>query len=54
MEALRWTSLGLWLASWALIVCYWSIPEALANTPEVQQWKPVFRTITACASGRRS
>lgn len=63
VEALRWTSLGLWLASWALIVCYWSIPEALANTPEVQQWKPVFRTIycicqwapilTVCGFGHR-
>lgn len=63
MEALRWTSLALWLASWALIVCYWSIPEALANTPEVTQWKPVFRTIyclcqwapilTVCGFGRR-
>jgi surface polysaccharide O-acyltransferase-like enzyme len=63
IEALRFTSLGLWLASWALIVCYWSIPEALANTPEVQQWKPVFRTIycicqwapilTVCGFGRR-
>jgi len=63
VEALRFTSLGLWLASWALIVCYWSIPEALATTPEVQQWKPVFRTIyclcqwapilTVCGFGHR-
>ena len=44
VDALRWTSLGLWLCSWALIVCYWSIPEALA-TPEVLQWKPVMRAI---------
>jgi surface polysaccharide O-acyltransferase-like enzyme len=63
MDALRWTSLGLWLASWALIVCYWSIPEALAVTPEVKQWKPVMRTIyclcqwapilTVCGFGHR-
>jgi surface polysaccharide O-acyltransferase-like enzyme len=63
VEALRFTSLGLWLASWALIVCYWSIPEALAGTPEVTQWKPVFRTIyclcqwapilTVCGFGHR-
>ena len=45
VAALRWTSLGLWLASWALIVCYWSIPEALAGSAEVQQWKPLMRTI---------
>jgi len=45
VEALRWTSLALWLASWALIVCYWSIPEALAGTPEVSQWKPLMRTV---------
>ncbi|MYM66829.1 acyltransferase family protein [Pseudoduganella sp. FT55W] len=63
VEALRWTSLTLWLSSWALVVCYWSIPEALANTPEVQQWKPVFRSIyclcqwapilTVCGFGHR-
>lgn len=63
IEALRWTSLGLWLASWALVVCYWSIPEALANTPEIKQWKPVFRSIyclcqwvpilTVCGFGHR-
>ncbi|SHN07901.1 Acyltransferase family protein [Duganella sacchari] len=63
IETLRWTSLGLWLTSWALIVCYWSMPEALANTPEVQQWRPVFRVIyclcqwtpilTVCGFGRR-
>lgn len=63
IEALRFASLGLWLASWALIVCYWSIPEALANTPEVQLWKPLMRTIyclcqwtpilTVCGFGHR-
>jgi surface polysaccharide O-acyltransferase-like enzyme len=62
VDALRWTSLGLWLCSWALIVCYWSIPEALA-TPEVLQWKPVMRAIyclcqwapilTVCGFGHR-
>jgi surface polysaccharide O-acyltransferase-like enzyme len=63
IEALRFTSLGLWLASWALIVCYWSIPEALADTPDVQLWKPLMRTIyclcqwtpilTVCGFGHR-
>lgn len=63
VAALRWTSLGLWLASWALIVCYWSIPEALAGSAEVQQWKPLMRTIyclcqwapilTVCGFGQR-
>ncbi|MRW90579.1 acyltransferase family protein [Duganella sp. FT80W] len=47
VETLRWTALGLWLASWALLICYWSIPEALANTPEVQQWRPVMRVVYA-------
>lgn len=28
VDKLRWTSLGLWLFSWAAIVCYYSIPEA--------------------------
>jgi surface polysaccharide O-acyltransferase-like enzyme len=45
VDGLRWTSLGLWLASWALIVIYWAIPEALHATPEVAQWKPVMRSI---------
>ena len=45
VDGLRWTSLGLWLASWALIVIYWSIPEALAATAEVKQWKPLLRAV---------
>jgi surface polysaccharide O-acyltransferase-like enzyme len=62
IEALRWTSLALWLSSWALVVCYWSIPEALA-TPEVLQWKPLMRAVyclcqwapilTVCGFGHR-
>ncbi len=63
VEALRWTSLGLWLTSWALIVCYWSIPEALAGSADVLQWRPVMRTVyclcqwapilTLCGFGHR-
>ncbi|USX29126.1 acyltransferase family protein [Oxalobacteraceae bacterium OTU3CINTB1] len=45
VEQLRWTSLGLWLASWAAIVCYYSIPEAQAASPAVAQWKPVMRLV---------
>jgi surface polysaccharide O-acyltransferase-like enzyme len=45
VDGLRWASLGMWLASWALVVIYWSIPEAMHATPEVAQWKPVLRTI---------
>ena len=45
VEKLRWTSLGLWLASWAAIVCYYSIPEAQAASPAVAQWKPVMRMV---------
>jgi surface polysaccharide O-acyltransferase-like enzyme len=62
IEALRWTSLALWLSSWVLVVCYWSIPEALA-TPEVLQWKPLMRAVyclcqwtpilTVCGFGHR-
>jgi surface polysaccharide O-acyltransferase-like enzyme len=44
VDELRWTSLGLWLASWAMIVIYWSIPEAMA-TPDVAQWKPLLRMV---------
>ncbi|MYM34628.1 acyltransferase family protein [Duganella sp. FT94W] len=63
VESLRWTSLGLWLCSWALIVIYWSIPDALASTTEVLQWKPIMRAVycvcqwtailTVCGFGRR-
>jgi surface polysaccharide O-acyltransferase-like enzyme len=45
VEKLRWVSLGLWLASWAAIVCYYSIPEAQAASPAVAQWKPVMRLV---------
>lgn len=63
VEAQRWSSLGLWLCSWALVVIYWSIPDALAGTPAVLQWKPVMRAVycicqwtailTVCGFGRR-
>ena len=53
----------MWLASWAAIVCYYSIPEAQAASPAVVQWKPVIRTIyclcqwapilTVCGFGHR-
>ncbi|TFW20488.1 acyltransferase family protein [Duganella callida] len=47
VAALRFTSLALWLASWALVLCYWSIPDALAATPEVLQWRPLMRVVYA-------
>jgi glucan biosynthesis protein C len=63
VERQRWSSLGLWLGSWAAIVCYYSIPEALAASPAVTQWKPVMRMIyclcqwapilTVCGFGHR-
>jgi surface polysaccharide O-acyltransferase-like enzyme len=45
VDHLRWTSLGVWLATWALVVIYWSIPEALQATPEVARWKMVMRAL---------
>lgn len=45
VEKLRWVSLGLWLGSWAVIVCYYAIPDALASLPAVSQWKPVMRMV---------
>jgi glucan biosynthesis protein C len=44
-DRLRWSSLGLWLAGWALIVSYYAIPEALAATPAVTQWRPLMRVV---------
>jgi len=59
----RWASLGLWLCSWAVIVCYSTISEAQAATPAFAQWKPVLRVIyclcqwtpilTVCGFGHR-
>jgi glucan biosynthesis protein C len=45
VDDLRWTSLGFWLATWALIVIYWSIPEALLATTDVAQWRPLMRAV---------
>lgn len=63
VDKLRWVSLGLWLGSWATIVCYYAIPEALASTPAVSQWRPLMRVIyclcqwvpilTVCGFGHR-
>jgi surface polysaccharide O-acyltransferase-like enzyme len=63
VEQLRWVSLGLWLGSWAAIVCYYAIPEALASSPAVSQWKPLMRVVyclcqwvpilTVCGFGHR-
>ncbi|NGZ87252.1 acyltransferase family protein [Duganella aceris] len=44
VDGLRWTSLGLWLASWAMVVIYWSIPETMLTT-DVAQWKPLLRMV---------
>lgn len=63
VEKLRWVSVGLWLGSWAAIVCYYAIPEALASLPAVSQWKPLMRMVyclcqwvpilTVCGFGHR-
>ena len=45
VEEIRWTALGLSLAGWAVVVAYYSMPEALAASPEVHAWRPVLRVI---------
>lgn len=45
VDGLRWTSLGLWLGSWAVIVCYYALPESMSAVPAVAQWKPLVRLI---------
>ena len=47
VDNVRWTALGLSLAAWAALITYYSLPEALAATPEVQAWRPVMRTVYA-------
>lgn len=44
-DRLRWTCLGLWLACWAIIVSYYAIPEPLASTAAVTQWRPAMRVV---------
>lgn len=44
-ERLRWTWLLLWLCSWAITVCYYLMPEALATTPAFAQWRFVLRVV---------
>ncbi|MBJ7312667.1 acyltransferase family protein [Rugamonas sp. CCM 8940] len=47
LEQARWPALGLALSGWAALMIYYSIPEALAATPEVQAWRPVLRGVYA-------
>jgi surface polysaccharide O-acyltransferase-like enzyme len=42
-DRLRWTSLGLWLASWAVLVVCYSMPEALMNDPAMAPWRVLIR-----------
>ncbi len=63
VEDIRWSTLGLSLAGWAVLVAYFSIPEALAASPEVHAWRPVVKVIysmcqwtpilTVCGFGHR-
>ncbi|NVD69881.1 acyltransferase family protein [Duganella sp. BJB1802] len=45
VDELRWTSLGLWLFSWAVVVCLHSMPESVGNLPIIAQMKPLLRMI---------
>ncbi|MYM94070.1 acyltransferase family protein [Duganella vulcania] len=45
VDGLRWTSLGLWLFSWAVVVCLHSMPESVGDLPIIAQMKPLLRMI---------
>jgi len=45
VDELRWTSLGLWLFSWAVVVCLHSMPESVGDLPIIAQMKPLLRMI---------
>ena len=44
-DRLRWTSLGLWLASWAVLVVCYTIPEAMMNAPAMAPWRALIRLV---------
>jgi peptidoglycan/LPS O-acetylase OafA/YrhL len=44
-DRLRWTSLGLWLASWAILVVCYSMPEAMMNDPAMTPWRVLIRLV---------
>src|SRR5262249_1331860 len=45
VEQLRWTAFGLSLSGWAVLMCYFSMPETLLALPEVAAWRPAMRVI---------
>ena len=45
VDKLRWTSLGLWLFSWAVVVCLHTMPDSVGDLPIVAQMKPLLRMI---------
>ncbi|ELX09344.1 hypothetical protein Jab_2c14100 [Janthinobacterium sp. HH01] len=45
VDQLRWTSLGLWLFSWATMVCLHTMPESMGDLPIITQLKPLLRLI---------
>ncbi|OEZ58010.1 MULTISPECIES: acyltransferase family protein [unclassified Duganella] len=45
VDQLRWTSLGLWLFSWAAMVCLHTMPEPMGDLPIITQLKPLLRLI---------
>ena len=44
-DRLRWTSLGLWLGSWAILVVCYSMPHELMHSPAVAPWRPLMGAI---------
>jgi surface polysaccharide O-acyltransferase-like enzyme len=45
VDKLRWTSLALWLGSWAVVTCLHLMPESMGDLPLVAQLKPVWRLV---------
>jgi surface polysaccharide O-acyltransferase-like enzyme len=44
-DRLRWTSLALWLGSWAILVVCYSMPHALMHSPAVAPWRPLMSAV---------
>ena len=44
-DRLRWTSLSMWLGSWAILVVCYTMPHELMHSPAVAPWRPVMGAI---------
>jgi len=50
MDAMRWSALGMAMASWAALIVWFSLPESVTLHPEINTWRMGMRVVYAlCA-----